>query len=154
MLVRIIRLTVSLLSCYLTRWSTIHLSIWPRCTAILTIRIDCISIIKSLLLLLGTLFEKHFPQDIFFLLVRVVVLHVVVMGLVENAVGVVVAIWILVSYSSCLAYRVGIDSAYHVVGAATIDCVLSVLTVRALAGNQQYSFVKATNYWYFWWLLR
>lgn len=154
MLVRIICLTIGLLSCYLTRWSTIHLSIWPWCTTELSIRIHRISIVESLLLFLGAFFEKHFSQNIFLFLVRVIILHVVVMRLVEYAVGIVIAVWVFISYSSRLTYWVRIYSAYDVVWAASVYRVLSILTVRALACDQQYSLVKSANNGYFRWLLR
>lgn len=46
--------------------------------------------------LLGTLLEKYFAQDILLFVVGIVVLHVVVMGLVKHAVRVVVAVRVLV----------------------------------------------------------
>ena len=154
MLVRIVCLTIGLLSRYLTRWSAIHLSIWPWCTTELSIRINCVSIVESLLFFLGTFFEEHLSQNIFLFLVGVIVLHVVVMRLVEYAVGIVVAVWVFISYSSRLTYWVGIHSAYDVVWAASVYRVLSILTVRALACDQQYSLVKSANNGYFGWLLR
>jgi hypothetical protein len=45
---------------------------------------------------LRTLFEKDLPQDVFLLIVSVVVLDIVVVRLVEDAVGVVVAVRVLV----------------------------------------------------------
>lgn len=85
---------------------------------------------------------------------RVIILHVVVMRLVENAVRIVVAIRVFISYSSCLTYWVGIYSANDVVWARSIDRVLSILTIRSLTCYQQNSFMKTTYNWYFWWLLR
>lgn len=46
----------------------------------------CLPSVQPLLLLLRTLFEEDFSQDVFLLFVGVVVLDVVVMRLVENAI--------------------------------------------------------------------
>ena len=154
MLVWIVGLAICLLSCYLTWWSAIHLSIRTRCTTILVIWIDCVTIIESLFFLFGTFFEEHFSQDIFFLLMRVIILHVVVMRLIENAVRIVIAVWIFISYSSRLTYRIRINSTYNIAWAATIYWILSILTVRALASDQEYSLVETTYDWYLGWLLR
>jgi hypothetical protein len=42
--------------------------------------------VESLLLFLGALLEEDFPQDILFLLVRIIVLNIIVMRLVEHTV--------------------------------------------------------------------
>ena len=42
--------------------------------------------IQALFFLFGALFEKHFAEYIFFLLVRIIILYVVIMRLVKNAV--------------------------------------------------------------------
>lgn len=55
-----------------------------------------LSIEESLLFLFGTLLEEHFAQDVFLLLVRVIVLDVVVVRLIEYAVRVMVAVRVLV----------------------------------------------------------
>ena len=62
------------------------------------------AIIKSFFLFFSTLFEKYFSKDIFFLLVRVVVFHIVVMWLVEDTIRVVIAVRVLISDSSCLTH--------------------------------------------------
>ena len=62
------------------------------------------SIVKSFLLLFSTLFEKYFSENIFFLFMGVIVFHIVVMWLIEDAIGVVVAVRILISDSSGLTH--------------------------------------------------
>ncbi len=66
--------------------------------------VDLAAIIQSLLLFLRTFLKEDFPENIFLLLVRIVILDVVVVRLVKHTVRVMVAIWILVSNSSCLAH--------------------------------------------------
>lgn len=63
-----------------------------------------------------------------------------------------VAIWILVSDSPCLAHRwvwVGtVDATW-----TTICHVCAILPVVSLAGYQQYALVEAADHGYLWWLL-
>ena len=68
-------------------------------------RVDLAAIIQPLLLFFRTFLKEDFPENIFLLLVGIVVLHVVVMRLIKHAIRVVVAIWILVSDSPRLAHR-------------------------------------------------
>lgn len=60
------------------------------------------AIIDALLLLLGALLEEDLAEHIFFLFVGVVILDVVVVGLVEDAVGVVVAVGVFVADAASL----------------------------------------------------
>lgn len=101
MLVRIISLIECLLPCHLS------LSVYVRPVG-LHVRINAIveelvAIVESLLFFFGALLEKDFAQHVFLLFVRIVVLHVVVVGLIEYAIGVMVAIWVLISDSTSLA---------------------------------------------------
>lgn len=57
----------------------------------------------SALLFLGTLFEEHFSEDVFLLAERVIVLHIVVVGLVKHAIRIVIAVRILIPDSADLA---------------------------------------------------
>ena len=59
----------------------------------------------SALLFFGRLFEEDLPEDVLLLPLLIIILDVIIMGLVKHTVRVVVAIWILVSNSSCLAHR-------------------------------------------------
>ena len=54
----------------------------------------------SLLFFLCALLEEDFPEYFLLLLVRVIVLHVIVMGLVKHKVVVVIAVRVLVSNSA------------------------------------------------------
>ena len=75
------------------------------------------------------------------------------MRLVEDAVRIVIAVWILIPYPSSLTYWVWVDAANDVTRAATSSRVLPILTVGALAGDKKYSLVEATYHRYLWWLL-
>lgn len=70
-----------------------------------SVRVDLAAIVQSLFLFFCTFLEEDFPENIFLLLMGIVVLHVVVMRLIKHAVRVVVAIWILVPDSPRLAHR-------------------------------------------------
>ena len=70
-----------------------------------SVRVDLAAVVQSLLLLFCAFLEEDFPENIFLLLMGIVVLHVVVMRLIKHAVRVVIAIWILVSDSPRLAHR-------------------------------------------------
>lgn len=153
-LVWIICLAEGLLSCYFA-WSCVHEPSWSRSslsTSKRSTRVDLAAIIQPLLLFFGAFFEEDFPQNIFLLLVRIVILDVVVVRLVKHTIRVVVAIWILVSNSSRLAHRrvwVGsVDSSW-----TSVCHVSSVLPVVPLAGYQKYTFMEATDHGYLWWLL-
>ena len=50
-----------------------------------------------------TLLEEYLPQNILFLVVSIVVFDVIVMGLVEDAIWIMIAVRVLISYSSDLA---------------------------------------------------
>ena len=114
-----------------------------------TIRVHCAAVVQPLLLLLGALLEEYLPEHIFFLLVRVIVFDIVIMWLIEYAVGVVIAIWILVSDSPGLAHR-GIWVHATKTGRAT--CSIEHLAWRpiavvTLAGNEQYPLMEAAYHW-------
>lgn len=70
-----------------------------------SVRVDLAAIVQSLFLFFCAFLEEDFPENIFLLLMGIVVLHVVVMRLIKHAIRVVVAIWILVSDSPRLAHR-------------------------------------------------
>ena len=63
------------------------------------------SVVDSLLLFLGTFLEEDLAQHVFLLLVRVIIFDVVVVWLVEHAVRVVIAVWILIANSPRLTQR-------------------------------------------------
>ena len=78
---------------------------------------------------LGWLLKKDFPEDVFFLLMRVVVLNIVVMRLVEDTGWVVVTVWILVSYPSHLVLKLSLR--WHPPNANTTEgCDLRLLAER------------------------
>ena len=79
-------------------WSRSNLAAWVLS------RIHGAPIVESLLLLPRAFLEEHFPEHILLLLVRVVVLHVVVVGLVKDTIGVVIAVWVLISNPSSLTH--------------------------------------------------
>ena len=84
MLVWVIGLVQCLLPCHLglaiqVCSSSLHIGIN-------TIRIDLVAIVKPLFFFFRALLVEHFPQYIFLLLVRVIVLDVVVVWLVEDAI--------------------------------------------------------------------
>lgn len=151
MLVRVIGLTECLLACHLT-WACIHVPIWSRSSLTSwksTIRVHRAAVVQPLLLLLGALLEEYLPEHILFLLVRVIVLDIVVMRLIEHAVGVVIAIWILVSDSPGLAHR-GVWVHATETGCATRS--VEHLTGRSVAvvtltGNEQYPLMEAAYHW-------
>ena len=53
--------------------------------------------VTALIIHLRRLLEKYFSQDLLFLVVRVVIFHIVVVWLVKDGGGVVVAVGILIS---------------------------------------------------------
>ena len=105
MFVRIIGLTEGLLSRHFT-WASIQTV--GTCRTYLSrvspVGVHRASIEKSLLLLFGALFEEDFPENVLFLFMRVIILYIVVMWLIEHTIGVVVAVRILVPYSSSLTH--------------------------------------------------
>ena len=105
MLVGVICLAESLLTGHLTG-SSVHMTIWTRSSLsrVLSIREHRTSIIKSLFFLLCALLEEYLPKDIFLFLVLIIVLYVIIMGLVENAIRVVIAVRIFVAYTSGLTH--------------------------------------------------
>lgn len=161
MLVWVVCLAECLLSCHVTWVSSEHtLRSWGSISWELAVRVHRGTIVESFLFFFCAFFEKHFSQYIFFLLVWVIIFHVIIMRLIENAVGVVIAVGIFVSYSAGLTHwAIGIDTK------ATWDSwYLSVLLSISLASYQQNTFVEPTDYWDFWlcllllllllWLLR
>lgn len=153
-LVWVICLTERLLSSYFA-WTCIHEPSWSWSSLASwkwSVRIDLAAIVQSLFLFFCAFLEEDFPENIFLLLMGIVVLHVVVMRLIKHAIRVVVAIWILVSDSPRLAHRwvwVGtVDTTW------TSSCHVSArLPVVSLAGYQQYALVEAADHGYLWWLL-
>jgi len=151
MLVGVIGLTECLLACHFT-WACIHVPIWSRSSLSSwksTIRVHCTAVVQPLLLLLGALLEEYLPEHILFLLVRVIVFDIVVMRLIEYAVGVVIAIWILVSDSPGLAHR-GIWVHATETGCTTWSIhhlAWRSIAVVTLTGNEQYPLMEATYHW-------
>lgn len=99
-----------------------------------------LSTVQPLLFLLGALLEEDLAKHIFFLFVRVIVLDVVVVGLVEHAVRVVVAVRILVANTSGLSYagvRVHAVQATHP--------ILQLCSI-VLTGDEQDALVEATDH--------
>ena len=104
MLVRIVGLTKSLLPSHLARTSVHAIWSWSSLARILSVGKHRAAIEQPLFFLLGTLFEEYLPQHILLLLVRVIILHVVVVGLVKDTIGVVIAVWVLISNPSSLTH--------------------------------------------------
>ena len=153
-LVWVICLTERLLSCYFA-WTCIHEPSWSWSSLASwkwSVRIDLAAIVQSLFLFFCAFLEEDFPENIFLLLMGIVVLHVVVMRLIKHAIRVVVAIWILVSDSPRLAHRwvwVGTGDTTW----ASSCHVSTRLPAVSLAGYQKYALVEAADYGYLWWLL-
>ena len=114
---------------------------WRSLAWELAIRVHAAAVVKSLLLLFGALLEEDFSENIFFLFVRVIILHIIIMRLIKYAIGVMVAVRILVSDSSSLRHRaVRIDAqAIH----ATVH--RGALLILPLACDQQDALVEATD---------
>lgn len=109
----------------------------------LAIGVHAAAVVESLLLLFGALLEEDFSENIFFLLVRIVILHIIIMRLIEYAVGVMVAVRILVPDPSSLRHRaVRIDTqSIH----TTIHG--GALLILPLACDQQDALVEAADDW-------
>lgn len=67
-----------------------------RAELTLRTQVDAAAVKQPFFLLLRALLEEDFPEHVFFLFVRVIVLHVVVVRLVENTVRIVVAVGVFV----------------------------------------------------------
>lgn len=153
MFVWIVSLTKCLLSCYVTlssgeyscrSWSSI--TSWES-----SISEHWTPIIKPLLLLFGALFEKDFPEDIFLLFMRVIILYIIIMRLIKDRIRIVIAVWVFVSDSSSLAHwavwvysEAAVGTCWHLRAAGWR------LAVEALAGDQEDSFVETADHWDFW----
>ena len=80
----------------------------------------------TLVLHLGGLLKKDFPEDVLFLLMRVVILYIVVVRLIKHTRRVVVAVRILVSYPSHLILKLRLS--WHSTDANTTEsCDLGLL---------------------------
>lgn len=66
--------------------------------------------VAPLIVHLRRLFKEDFAEDFFLLVVCVVIFHIVVMGLVEDCAGVVVAVWVFVPDSPHLVHDLGLGS--------------------------------------------
>lgn len=156
MFVWIVSLTKCLLSCYVTlssgkyacrSWSSI--TSWES-----SISKHRTSIIKPLLLFFGTLFEKDFPEDIFLLFMRVIILYIIIVGLVKDWIRIVIAVWVFVSDSSSLAHwAVWVYTKAAVGTCGHLRAALWSLPIEALAGDQKDSFVETADHWDFWLVL-
>lgn len=144
MFVRIICLVVSLLASHLictvyARMSSSKLSLRPVDRGL--------SIEKPLLFLFCTLLEKDFAKDVFLLLVRIVVLHVIVVWLVENTIRVMIAVRVLVPDTTCQWHaRVTAQATQASTSRLHVGLVV-------LARDQQDALVESANDWDFRWLL-
>ena len=117
----------------------------------------------SPLLFLCALLEEDFPQDILLLPKSVIILHVVVVGLVEDAIRVVVAVGVLVANAADLAelhVRVSIlvrilllGVRWHVrvvAGLASDRVTNAALLCEVLARQQEHLLVEAADDGYLW----
>jgi hypothetical protein len=101
-------------------------------------------IVESLLLFLGAFLEEYFAEYVLFFLMRVIILHVVIMWLVENAVRIMIAVRVLISYSPSLThggvwiYTKIIWSSWH---------LSWLLAVAALACDEEDAFVETADHW-------
>ena len=162
MLVWIICLTQCLLPCYFSLVCWKNVSIWSSYSNLshlitwlkLSKRINCCASIKySFFLFFCTFFEKYFSKNIFFFLMRIIVLYIIIMRLIKNTIWIVIAIWIFISNSSCLT---NLRALIHSNTLRTRRSILahhsistSPISIWSLACNQEYSFMKATNNWDF-----
>ena len=113
------------------------------------VRKDLRPAVQAFLFFLSTLLEEDLPEDSLFLFMRVVVLDIIVVGLVEHAVRIMVAVRILVPDSASLRHRrVRVDASY-----ALHTCLHGILVLIVLASYQKNALVETTDYWYFRWLL-
>ena len=148
MLIRVVSLAKCLLPSHLT---VSEHSGSPTCSnrSKRAVRKDLRPAIQAFLFFLGTLLEEDLPEDVLFFLVRVVVLDIIVVGLIEHAVRVMVAVRILVPDSASLRHRgvrVDASDALH-------TCLHGILVLVVLASYQKNALVETTDHWYFWWLL-
>lgn len=149
MLVRVVCLTECLLSCHVTL--ACKYSLWSWCSSSWedSVRKHGASVEESFLLLFGALFEKYLSENIFLLFVWVIIFHVVIMWLIKDAIWIVIAVWIFVSYSSGLTHGwVWVDTK-SIIGSSW-HYLTRLLTILSLASYQENSLVKSANYWYFW----
>ena len=84
----------------------------------------------------------------------VIILDIIVVWLIENAVRIVIAIWILVSNATSLTQRwIRVETAETSSRGASSRCSRCAVTIWTLTCDQQDSFVEATNYRDLWLLL-
>jgi hypothetical protein len=76
-------------------YGLIHFGHWVLLIVLLIIAV-------SLFFLFDTFLEKHFPEDFFLFLIRIVVLDIVVRRLVEDKIAIMIAVRVLVPYPSVL----------------------------------------------------
>ena len=148
MLVRVIRLAECLLPSHiilpcknsLRSWS----SVGRREVAIVTEHGT--PVVESLLLFLGAFLKEYFAEYVLFLLMRVIILHVVIMWLVENAVRIMIAVRVLISDSSGLTHG-GVWIYTKIVWSSWYLSLL--LAVAALACDEEDAFVETADHWNF-----
>ena len=106
MLIWVVRLAESLLPSHIILPSKNALGSWSSVGRwkVAVVTEHGTPIVESLLLLLGAFLKEYFSKDVLFLLVRVIILHIVIMWLIENAVRIVIAVRVLISYSPGLTH--------------------------------------------------
>lgn len=132
----------------------LQVRVWVICVRLRTVSlVEVVAHLRALFFLLRTLLEKDLPQNVFLLFVAVIVLDIVVMRLVEHGVIVVVAVRVLVPYSSGLSstQRLGIGIGINahrksLVVLLALVGTASVVLILVRARNQKDSLVKPTNH--------
>lgn len=145
MFIGIVCLVVCLLSSHLV--CAINASM-TSCELILRSVDRWLSIEKSLFFLLSTFLEEDFAKDVFLLLVRIIVLHVVVVWLIKYTVRVVVAVRVLVPDTTCQRHpRVCAQATQAATSRLQVGLVV-------LTRDQQDALVESADHWDLRWLLR
>lgn len=109
----------------------------------LGIGVDVAAVVEALLLFFGALLEENFAEHVFFLLVGVVILDVIIVRLIKNAVRIMIAVGVLVSYPPRLAHgRVGVQSVQAI---ARLHAGRHLSVGVVLAGYQKDSLMETTN---------
>lgn len=86
----------------------------------------------SFFFLFDTFLEEYFPEYFLFLLVRVIILHIVIRGLVKDKIAIVIAVGILIPYPPLLLLVLWSGS------------VWTSSLLSHLGSQKEYSFVKPT----------
>ena len=88
---------------------------------------------------------------------RIIILYIIVMRLIKNTVWIMITIGIFISNPSCLTNLWALIHTYTLWTWRSIlthhPISTSSISIWSLACNQQDSFMKTTNNWYFWLLL-